>query len=255
VTSPLTLIQISDLHLCDDSCQIVRGVDVEASFDATLNHLCEHYPTTDAVVVSGDLTHDASASTYRRLAQKLQRLNSPIHLLPGNHDEIELIHAITNNQLSSAVVADYANWRLIMLDTSLTGCEHGTISTVSIKRLQQSLGENPEQQVMIFLHHHPVASGSAWLDTVAIENPERLFALLKEYPQVRAISWGHTHQAFEGVQNGIRLFSAPATCTQFKPNCHDFTIDNSADSGRPGYRWFRLYENGEIGSGVERVTI
>ena len=61
--------------------------------------------------------------------------------------------------------------------------------------------------------------------------------------------WGHVHQAFDAVQDGLVLMGSPATCFQFLPG-DDFGVD----TGPPGYRRLVLHPDGRIESEVVWVA-
>ncbi len=61
--------------------------------------------------------------------------------------------------------------------------------------------------------------------------------------------WGHVHQIFDDLRNGVKLMGTPSTCIQFNPNQDDFAIEKLP----PGYRWLELMPDGRINSGVERL--
>ena len=84
---------------------------------------------------------------------------------------------------------------------------------------------------------------------MTVVNGEALFALLERYPQARAVIFGHIHGEFVGQRGAIQLFATPATSVQFKPN----TPDPQVDDVPPGYRWFELYADGTLKTGVQRV--
>jgi Icc protein len=73
--------------------------------------------------------------------------------------------------------------------------------------------------------------------------------LLNRYSNVKVVLWGHVHQAFDQLMQGIRWLAAPSTCVQFTPHSDDFAVDDQA----PGYRWLRLYDDGQLETGVSRV--
>jgi Icc protein len=95
-----------------------------------------------------------------------------------------------------------------------------------------------------------VPVGSRWIDPIGVRNPEAFFAVLDRFPQVRAVLWGHIHQEYDQLRNGVRLLASPSTCVQFAPGSEEFQVDKEA----PGYRWLRLHADGSLETGVSRVT-
>jgi 3',5'-cyclic-AMP phosphodiesterase len=87
------------------------------------------------------------------------------------------------------------------------------------------------------------------MDSIGLRNPEALFAVLDRFPQVRAVLWGHVHQEYDQLRNGVRLLASPSTCIQFAPDSVEFKVDSTA----PGYRWLRLHADGRLETGVSRV--
>jgi Icc protein len=144
---------------------------------------------------------------------------------------------------------DADGWHIILLDSTAPGRKEGVLSRQELERLAGSLELYPDCYALIALHHHPVPIGSRWMDTMILENPESLFRVLDEFPQVRGVIWGHVHQAFERERHGVRLLGAPATSVQFTPLSTEFSLD-----GIPaGYRWLELGVHGEINTGIVRI--
>lgn len=142
------------------------------------------------------------------------------------------------------------NWRVILLDTLQSGEVFGVLDEPQLEWLDATLRAAPEQHHLICLHHHPVAIGSRWMDSIGLREPERLFEVLDRHRNVRALLWGHIHQEFEQVRNGVRLLASPSTGVQFAPRSERFKVDSLA----PGYRWLRLHGDGRLDSGVSRVS-
>jgi Icc protein len=92
--------------------------------------------------------------------------------------------------------------------------------------------------------------GSAWLDGVGLRDGDRLMAIVDRHPQVRAIVWGHVHQASDSTHGKVRLLSAPSTCAQFLPNNPYFALDDRP----PGYRWLELHPDGSVKTSVAWLT-
>ena len=91
--------------------------------------------------------------------------------------------------------------------------------------------------------------GSRWLDGVGLRNGNQLMEIVTATSNVRAVVWGHVHQASDRRRDGVRLISTPSTCSQFLPNSDAFALD----SRPPGYRWIDLYADGTIETEVAWV--
>ena len=50
-------------------------------------------PLPDAVLVSGDLAEHGTAAEYERVRELLAPLPMPVHVLPGNHDDRDVMRA------------------------------------------------------------------------------------------------------------------------------------------------------------------
>ena len=96
--------------------------------------------------------------------------------------------------------------------------------------------------VILALHHPPVSLGSRWLDAIGLAEPERLFAITDRFAQVRAILFGHAHQAYARRRRGVLLVCAPATSAQFLPGSDDFAMDDRP----PGWHVLSLAADGDV---------
>ena len=76
-----------------------------------------------------------------------------------------------------------------------------------------------------------------------------MFAIVERYPQVRGLLWGHIHQTWDELREGLRLMATPSTCIQFAAQSEDFKVSEE----QPGYRWLRLHADGRLETGVERA--
>jgi Icc protein len=110
--------------------------------------------------------------------------------------------------------------------------------------------EYPDHFALVALHHHPVASGSAWMDTMQLENADAFFDLLDRHSQARGVVFGHIHQTLESEYRGLRILGTPSTCFQFKPGQAQFALDALP----PGYRWIELHPDGHITTQVKRLN-
>jgi Icc protein len=246
----LNVLQISDTHLFADSEDSLLGLNTEQSLKECLALAQDKHWPPDLILLSGDLAHGASGKAYRRLHQLLSTLDIPVCPIPGNHDNPEVMERIlTGGSFVSekSILTDH--WQIILLDSSTPGSEAGFLSETDLSYLEKCLQEHPEHNALICLHHPPMEIGCQWIDPIKLENSEVFLTLLKEYPNVRLIVYGHIHQEHESTSNGIKMLSAPSTCIQFKPGAADFALDNKAS----GYRWLKLHANGKFETGVSRL--
>jgi len=246
---PVRLLQITDCHLGDK----LLGLDTEESLVDVLRLIGTEQDSPDLLLATGDIAGCYSLSAYQRfLALTRTHVSAPMVWLPGNHDTPTLmLEALQGIRMPRVITA--GSWVLIMLDSSVRGSEHGDFTQEELTFLDQTIKDHSEYHVMIFLHHQPIAVGSAWVDQYVVRSADKFFAIVDRYPQIRGISWGHVHQEFycrRKRENGILMWSTPSTCVQFKPQCDDFVVDHKM----PGYRWYDLFADGSIVSHVSRVA-
>lgn len=229
----------------------MRGVNTDASLEATLARVRGDSRLPDLVLATGDLVQDETRAGYERFRELMKPLGVPVYCLPGNHDAPPLMQEILNDgpfQYCGQAVHD--PWALVMLSTVVSNDDGGVLKSRELERLEQALDGTTAAHVLIALHHHPVPMGSRWLDSVALRNAPEFFAIVDRYPAVRAIVWGHVHQTFDRQRGGVRLMSTPSTCAQFRPGSDSFALDTRP----PGFRWIDLQPDGRIESTVVWVA-
>lgn len=214
--------------------------------DASNRHL-----PADLVLATGDLAHTPARATYQRVFDLLGSLGLPVYCLAGNHDEGQMLESLTDGGLCRFEThLHHGAWHFVFLDSTMPGSEGSHLSEERLEHFDSLLADSADTHTLVCMHHQPVAMGSRWLDTMAVDNPEAFFAVIDRHPQIRGILWGHVHQEFTGIRNGVQLISTPSTCIQFMPHSSEFAVDMVS----PGYRWLLLQPDGRIETGVERLT-
>ncbi|GHC19107.1 metallophosphoesterase [Aidingimonas halophila] len=242
----MRLIQVTDSHLCADPEARGRiGMPLPQFLDV-MNQVKRFRP--DVLLVTGDVGHDESPAAYQHALDTFSSLECPWFWIPGNHDHQPLMaeyHEIHED-------VDLDGWRMLALNTQVPGQPHGQLGESQLRSLASRL-EDDARPTLLVMHHQPLEVGSAWIDSVALEDREALWQVLAAYPQVQAIFCGHIHQAFasqrhleEGV---IAVYGCPATSDQFLPGSDEFALDTAS---RPGFRVIDLYDTG-LDTWVERV--
>jgi len=248
----LRLVQVTDCHLGAEPGEELLGLNTDESLEDVLQYLKQREVAPDLVAVTGDIASGGCLPAYQRFLQIASRyLQSPMAWLPGNHDKAATMEQVwrqhTGDPLASVV--EMGNWQVILLDSSVPGEEYGNLDAQQLQLLRNALTQGTNQHALIFLHHQPVPVGSAWIDQYIVRSAEAFFNLIDAFPQVKGVCWGHVHQAFESERKGVKLWATPSSCVQFKPGIDEFTVDRLM----PGYRWFDLYPDGQISSGVSRI--
>jgi Icc protein len=244
--SILKLLQLTDPHLYGDPERSLRGVPTLPALRQTLAAARADLRDCDAILATGDLVQDDPGG-YAHFRAEFAGLGKPVLCIPGNHDDVPAMKsALAGPPFQLGGVRDLGGWRVVLLDSSVPGEVAGHLSAQTLLDLDAALATRPDAHALIALHHHPVPMGSAWLDGVALLNPDGFFAVLDRHPQVRGIVFGHVHQAFESERHGVRILGTPSTCSQFRPGVAQFAVDEQP----PAWRRLSLYPNGSIDTEV-----
>lgn len=240
---PTRILHLTDLHLHADADFNHMGTNTRQSLLDVLDHIHREKILPDLVLITGDLTHDETTEGYQQLLSVMDGFSVPIYVLPGNHDDPALMTAALNrSHLSVQTHISLDHWQIIMLDSTIQGSECGELKPSQLKLLEQTLENHPDLYTLVCLHHQPIAIGSQWLDTMQVNN-RPFMRLIEANPRIKAVLWGHVHQAFQH-QSGDRYWLAtPATCRQFLPGSDEFAMDRNRGAG---YRWLLLSDTGKL---------
>ncbi|SDL04720.1 Icc protein [Franzmannia pantelleriensis] len=246
----MRLVQITDCHLRADPLAPSRAGFPLRQLQAVVEHARRQRP--DVVLVSGDVSQDATPASYRHALDVLAALDCPWYWLPGNHDH--LTHMADARPLHDQV--DLGEWRMLLLNTQVVGQPHGEVGAAQCDWLNEQLADDT-RPTLIAMHHPPLEVGADWMDAIGLQDRERFWATLEGHEQVKAVLCGHIHQAFAGCRamqeegTEVAVYGTPATADQFLPGAASFAIDQAS---RPGYRVIDLGQRG-LATWVERVTL
>jgi Icc protein len=239
----LRVLHLTDPHLFADPEGELRGTVTAESLQAVLDHYDSANWRAHRVLVTGDLIHDDSAEAYERFRDLLSPLKLRIHCVPGNHDIGDLMRPVcARPPFSYCAWEEIDNWLLIGLDSCVSGEAGGAVSNEELERVSDTVTRSAARHAMVFVHHPPIPMGSKWLDTVGLANGEELLERLRSLGRVRALAFGHVHQQYDAMYEGIRILGTPSTCRQFKPGSDDFAIDERP----PAYRRVELGTDGQV---------
>ncbi len=168
--------------------------------------------------MTGDVADDPTAEVYARAQEMLGELGIPIHAIPGNHDDRDLLAmAFAGREHATGahahVLAYVGELRVVGADTSVPGAQEGSIGETQLEWLAKALSGEPARPTLLALHHPPIACGIRAMDLMGLDaaDAQRLETLLAANPQVLAVTCGHVHRAVTSEFAGRPLLFCPST--------------------------------------------
>lgn len=224
----MLIAQISDLHVAPADSFMRQFVDSNVLLGRAVEYLNTMTPLPDVVVATGDLTDHGDAEEYGMLGEILARLEVPCFLVPGNHDEPDVLRAVFGTPTYVAgptfdyTVEDFPV-RLVAIDSTAPGRHDGQLDAAQLLALDATLREQPDRPTFVFLHHPPFETGIWWMDCIGLSGARELEAVVRRHPQVRLVVAGHVHRPVSTVWGSTLLTTAPSTCHQtavaLHPDC------------------------------------
>jgi Icc protein len=251
--SPVLLAQISDLHIGGEE----NGIDPLPRLEAVIEAIRSLPNRFDGVIVTGDLTDDGAEEGYRTARELLARLELPLHVLPGNHDDRRRLRQAFDLPGAGDQTIDYAvdvgELRLIALDSVVPGQDAGGFEAEQLQWLDGELRAAAQRPALLALHHAPLTTAIREWDEINMPAAEReaLAEVVGRHPQLRAIVGGHLHRIAASTLAGCPVVSAPSTYWQARP---DFHAEDVELVDPPGFAIHALLD-GELSSQVESIVL
>lgn len=206
----------------------------------------------DLLLASGDLSEDGSRASYQALQQFFKPPGIPVLALPGNHDDAVLLaESFHGSPVDTIRVTDHGSWQIIRLNSCLPGKPEGRFSEKTLAQLEFILGHHQQRPRLIAMHHQPIPVGNPWIDKYPLLDPEAFLQLIDDYPDIKAVLWGHIHHAFETDRNGTAMLGGPSSAINSLPGVQKFTEDPAG----PACRWLELRADGTLQTGIVRTPI
>jgi len=220
----MKIIQLSDLHLAGEDGKLLYEIDPNLRFKMALESISKNHSDARFVVVTGDLTDNASSEAYEALSSIMDRFNMPIHLILGNHDKRDIFKkyfpAFINSDFIQ-YVKKIDNKVHIFLDTLVEDCSYGELCSSRMGWLKEQLDMYSSDFIYLYMHHHPIESGLYEMDNNAdFKSSEKFWDLLKQYQNIKHISFGHLHRIMHSTKQNITLHSTRGMGFQvaYQPN-------------------------------------
>lgn len=129
----LRVIQISDTHLYANQDKTLLGVNTYNSFSATIDLLKSDKTTPDLIILTGDLSQDDSEIAYQTIVKTFQVFSAPVHYVPGNHDDKEMMtRVLSSANLSQAKQIVLDQWQFILLNSQKPKAVEGYLARTEL---------------------------------------------------------------------------------------------------------------------------
>lgn len=221
------IIQITDSHISKGKSY--KNIATKKRLKNIVDNLAEDIA---AVIFTGDLSHYGDDKSYKDIKKIIKKIAPITYILAGNHDN--LINLKKHFQKKMPSFFYLGEWQIIMLNSVKENKTYGYLSDNELKKLTNILASDNAKYYLIALHHPVVSMQSSWDDNESLRNPNDLFKITAKYPKVKAIIWGHAHEAKEFQYNNIKLLSCPSSANQ-----------SVKDFNKTGYRKISLCDNGQ----------
>ncbi|WP_281859040.1 phosphodiesterase [Litoreibacter halocynthiae] len=217
----MKLLVLTDTHLVEPGEDII-GLNPSERLAGVLDHALEHHPDAARIVILGDLTHHGRPTQYAQLRDVLARVDIPVSLMLGNHDDrATFIAEFPDAPLTASGhvqhVVELGSHRLICLDSfdaDATPRHSGILCEARLAWLRNALESANGAPVTLALHHPPFLTGLDGMDDIRLRNEDDLHALIAEFPNVVQLLCGHVHRTISGGARGTPYATFKGTCHQ-----------------------------------------
>ncbi|HMB48067.1 MAG TPA: phosphodiesterase [Afifellaceae bacterium] len=211
----MKFIHLTDPHVISGGLPLY-GRDPAAGLAAAVADINARHADAEMVVMTGDLTNWAEKSSYQTVAECILPLTMPCVLLLGNHDDRANFRAVFTDGLDDGAgfvqgARGTPAGTFVFLDTHEPGQAGGTFCAKRRAWLEKTLAET-EGPLFLFMHHPPFSVGIAYMDNIALEEPETFAAVVRPHAaRIRHLFFGHVHRAIAGSWLGIPLSNMRGT--------------------------------------------
>jgi 3',5'-cyclic-AMP phosphodiesterase len=217
----MIIAQISDSHIALDAPDALRRISDLGLTVADINTLD---PLPDAIVHTGDITHNGREHEYAQTAAILANARVPVYVLAGNKDNRANLRAAFSRFGYMQPGFDFVQYaidrypvRLIALDTLSEG-NKGEFCGERLRHLTDLVKAETTKPIAVFTHHPPflVTEGPEPFHFESQHSVSMLSSALRRSGRVVAIFSGHVHRAAWGAVADIPAMVMPATATTLR---------------------------------------
>lgn len=238
----MKIIQITDTHLFANDELDMFGVKSNFKFKEVMEKFInEDSYDADIILLTGDLSQDETAESYKKIVEHISPLNIPVYWIPGNHDDLSQLEAVFQKakNFNREICVSLPDWHLVFLNTKIDGRGDGQLSQSELNMLRDEIKVSPaDKKIAIVMHHHPAPVGTPLIDNYILKDNKDFWNIVTG-TKVELIICGHVHGDYRFKYNNIMIESSPATCLQWEKGSSDLKTDK-----RIGYKIYHFNRDG-----------
>ena len=219
-TQMTLLIQITDTHILPPGEILYGNIDTALHLAETVQKIKRMQPSPDAVIVTGDLVEKADKTCYEHFISLISPLEMPVYVIPGNHDNPQLMSRVfagTSHFPVSGDTYQYAiedfPFRILALNSQSDGTELPEFDDRKLSWLKDQL-QHSNKPVLRAIHHPPMTTGIELIDMGGSAWFQGIKSVLAEHRQVKLVICGHCHVDLCGRIGSVPVYMAPANSHQ-----------------------------------------
>lgn len=202
----LKIVILSDLHIVAEGA-LSQSLDTHDRLSRGIDWLNAVHHDADLCILAGDLADLGEKAAYERLKALLARAVVPVEITIGNHDDRDtFVEVFGQGYLSETghvdKVIDLKGYRIVLLDSAVTGQHGGRLEDSQLDWLSARLDEAADRPVIVILHHHanPLLTR---VDRIILENADRFAEVLRRHSDIRQVIAGHVHYPSTAIWKGL----------------------------------------------------
>jgi 3',5'-cyclic AMP phosphodiesterase CpdA len=198
------LVQITDTHILPKGELLYAQVDTSVHLRRTVVEINRIRPLPDLLIITGDLVERPDEESYAHFKELIAPLSIPVFVLPGNHDDPEVMaevfadtpcFPVKDNTFQYSI--EEHEFRLLALNSHAGGSELPELDGLHLDWLKKELPKS-EAPTLVALHHPPMRTGIEFIDMGGAEWFQGLKDVLDNTHNVHLVICGHCHTDMAG---------------------------------------------------------
>ncbi|MEO0318977.1 MAG: hypothetical protein RL404_2654, partial [Pseudomonadota bacterium] len=159
----------------------------------------------------------------------------PVFLMMGNHDrrqpffdtfaDYPCLAGLTAGQRIHYVASLPNDTALIVLDSLQEGHDEGRIDAAQLAWLDRTLASLSGKTILLAVHHPMIDVHNPMMNSIGLQDADRLRDVLSRHPPVAQILCGHVHRDLRGSFAGAPVCICPSASFAYAADVSDESLD------------------------------